>query len=287
MQFNSVLLRAALAASDAILAHRDPTRAATRKPDGSPVTEADLAAEEIVLAQLSRHFPDVPVIAEERVGREGRPHTVGERFFLVDPLDGTREFVAGRDEFTVNIGLIEAGVPIAGVVVAPALAEGYCAEHGAAWHFKIDAGAISDARRIKARARPEALKAVASRSHATPETELFLDQLPILARVSYGSSLKICRLAEGAADIYPRFGRTMEWDTAAADAILRQAGGRIIDVSRTLLCYGDRHGSASDGSFANPPFIALGAWTDAETAVLAGAIARALAGASHIEVKAP
>jgi len=225
------------------------------KLDASPVTVADEAAEKIILADLAVIAPGVPVIAEESVAA-GRVPAIAERFFLVDPLDGTREFVAHRDEFTVNIALIENGEPILGVVFAPARRELYWGDvrAGKAGHIDADpdgtmpamGGAIS-ARRAPA----DGLTAVASRSHRTPETDAFLANYPVVEFRSIGSSLKFCLVATGEADIYPRIGTTMEWDTAAGHAVLKAAGGRVTGLVGEPFRYGKP-------GFKNGNFLARG-----------------------------
>lgn len=193
------------------------------KSDSSPVTAADTAAEAIILSGLAELFPDIPVIAEESVAA-GRIPQVGRRFFLVDPLDGTKQFVSKNGEFTVNIGLIEDGIPTAGIITLPALGIAYwTAGDGTAW--RKDAAGLH---RIACRPAPaEGVAVVASRSHRDAATDAFIAGLTVTDVVSAGSSLKFCRLAEGAADLYPRFGRTMEWDVAAGHAILLAAGGSL------------------------------------------------------------
>ncbi|MBG1230915.1 3'(2'),5'-bisphosphate nucleotidase CysQ [Aestuariivirga litoralis] len=224
------------------------------KADASPVTAADTAAEAIILKGLAQHFPDIPVIAEEEAAA-GKIPAIGSRFFLVDPVDGTREFISRNGEFTVNIGLIENGVPIMGVVYAPALDELYMGATGhGAFRGKINVGesfpGMMEA--IATRACPaEGPVILASRSHRDPETESFIAAQKPSAINNAGSSLKFCRLAEGAADLYPRFGRTMEWDTAAGHAVLLAAGGQMAKADGTPFLYGKQ-------GFANPPFVARG-----------------------------
>lgn len=232
---------------------------ATRhKSDGSPVCEADEAAEAVILEGLARDLPGVPVVAEETAARGDTPTLDGPnaRFVLVDPVDGTKQFVAGEGEFTVNIALIEAGAPIAGVVFAPALKRLYVAG-AAAWAVDHEAGAAlaPDAwTPIATRAYPEAgLDAIVSSKHMCGPTAEFMAGLPIARQVKAGSSLKFCRIAEGAADVYPRFGRTMEWDTAAGHAILTAAGGRVLTPDGAAFTYGD----AAHG-FENGAFVAWG-----------------------------
>ncbi|WGF87489.1 3'(2'),5'-bisphosphate nucleotidase CysQ [Marinivivus vitaminiproducens] len=220
-----------------------------RKEDSSPVTEADEAAEALILKGLAELTPEVPVVAEEAAAAGRVPDVAGGRFWLVDPLDGTREFIGGRGEFTVNIGLIEDGRPVLGVVTAPAMGEAWWGAAGlGAWHRD----ALGE-EMIAVRPRPATgVIAVASKSHSNPETEAFLDAEGVCERIAAGSSLKFCRVAEGKADVYPRLGRTMEWDTAAAHAVLAAAGGSVSRLEdRTPLLYGKP-------GFENPHFIARG-----------------------------
>lgn len=230
----------------------------TEKADKSPVTAADHAAEAIILGGLRAALPDVPCVAEEEIAGGHVPAELGDTFILVDPLDGTREFVEQRKDFTVNIALIRRGAPAIGVVYAPARGVLFGGRPGRA--EKVHTGpdyAIMDRRAVNVRAPADPPAILASRSHSTPETDAFVARYPGAERVSIGSSLKFCMLACGEADIYPRFGRTMEWDTAAGDAVLRAAGG----VTRTLngdpLAYGKRN-QAHDSDFANPHFVAWG-----------------------------
>ncbi|MFB2550048.1 3'(2'),5'-bisphosphate nucleotidase CysQ [Ensifer soli] len=228
------------------------------KPDCSPVTDADEAAEAIILAGLSHHFGTIPVVAEEQAAAGILPDIDGGRFFLVDPLDGTKEFINRRDEFTVNIALIEAGAPVAGVVYAPALGVLYSAEKGLARKQVVAADfSRSDPVLIGCRNAGDRLVAIASRSHNCSETLAYLADHGITDFEAIGSSLKFCLLAEGIADVYPRFGRTMEWDTAAGDAILRAAGGETLTLAGEPLTYGKRH-QQNDSEFANPPFVSRG-----------------------------
>ena len=252
------LTAAAIEAGKAILDVYARDITVDEKADRSPVTEADRRAEEIILAILARAFPDIPVIAEESVAAGTVPDIEGQRFFLVDPLDGTKEFINRRSDFTVNIALISDGEPVAGVVFAPARLVGYVAEGGRAKKFQVTADfAITGTTEIRCRERPENLTAVASRSHSDAETADFLEQNAIRDCTSIGSSLKFCLLAEGLADVYPRFGRTMEWDTAAGDAVLRAAGGRVTTLDGQPFRYGKRR-QANDCDFANPGFIGWG-----------------------------
>lgn len=257
------LIDAALAAGAAIMAVYATDFTIRHKDDASPVTAADQAAEAIILDRLTSILPGVPVVAEEEMSAGHAPVIAGSRFVLVDPLDGTREFVSRNGEFTVNIALIEAGHPVAGVVYAPALDVIYTGVVGAgAGMGDVVEGRIVDWRAVKVREIPhQGLSVLASRNHCGPETEALLARLPIAERVAAGSSLKFCRVAEGAADFYPRLSPTMEWDTAAGDAVLRAAGGRVVTLDGKLLTYGkrDRPGMAD---FLNPWFMAVGAIED-------------------------
>jgi len=219
------------------------------KLDSSPVTEADRAAELIILAALARAAPGVPVIAEEEVAA-GRIPTHDDTYFLVDPLDGTKEFVRGGDDYTVNIGLIEGGTPKLGVVFAPASARlhGGCVGAGA-W---LDEG--EGRRLIRTRARGAQLTAVASKSHLNQATVDYLEAAVGLCDfVAVGSSLKFCIVAEGEADIYPRASPTSEWDTAAGHAVLLAAGGVVYGPDGSPLRYGKR-------AFVNRAFVATSGW---------------------------
>ncbi len=219
------------------------------KSDASPVTEADTAAETIILDGLARLTPDIPVLAEENTAAGEVTDLSGGIFWLVDPLDGTKEFVHKRGEFTVNIALIEEERPTMGVIFVPARETLYFAEGpGKVW--RQQEGGSAEA--ITARHAPkEGLTVVASRSHRTPETDDYIAKFKVAELISAGSSLKLCLLAEGKADLYPRFGRTMEWDIGAGQAILEAAGGRVETLDGQPLRYG------KDGH-DNPYFVARG-----------------------------
>ncbi|MEL6234384.1 MAG: 3'(2'),5'-bisphosphate nucleotidase CysQ [Pseudomonadota bacterium] len=200
------------------------------KSDASPVTQADETADRLIAAGLRAAFPDIPVITEEEA--ESHAQEAAERFILVDPLDGTKEFVNRRGDFTVNIALIEAGLPVRGVVFAPARSRLFWTdEHGASFeeHGTLLPGKISEASPLRV-AKPDndALRIVASKSHRDAATDAYIEQYRVADFVAAGSSLKFCLLATGEADLYPRLGRTMEWDTAAGHAILRGAGGHVV-----------------------------------------------------------
>ncbi len=221
---------------------------ARSKDDGSPVTEADERAQEIIVSRLAGIAPEIPIVAEEALETE-RPEAPGRAFWLVDPLDGTKEFLSRNGEFTVNIALIAEGEPVLGVVLAPALERMFAAAREAGAMLEDSGGR----RQIAARAIPEeGATVVSSRSHGDAEAlAQFTAGRRVAASVPAGSSLKFCLVAAGEADLYPRFGRTMEWDTAAGDAVLRAAGGRVTDLEGRPLCYGKP-------GFENPHFVAWG-----------------------------
>jgi 3'(2'), 5'-bisphosphate nucleotidase len=251
------LAAAAVRAGGAIMRIYGRRCATWRKSDLSPVTEADEIAESIVLAELARILPDVPVVAEEAACGGAAPN-VGREFALVDALDGTREFLKRNDEFTVNIALVRDGAPVCGVVYAPALGRLWLAGGHASGCAVSPDGSLPprQARSVlRARPRPAAgLVALASRSHRDPKTEEFLAGLPLTARRPGGSSIKFCLLAQGDGDVYARLAPTMEWDTAAGDAILRAAGGSVEDAAGVPL----RYGKQTEG-FRNAGFVAWGA----------------------------
>jgi 3'(2'), 5'-bisphosphate nucleotidase len=248
--------RAALLAGPPILEIYKAGPQARYKADASPVTEADERAEAVILAELRRGCADFPIVAEEEAAAGHVPTLTGHAFLLVDPLDGTKEFIAGHDDFTVNIALIRDGVPVAGFVYAPALHVAYAGDaHGAAKLWVDEKFNIVRREPMLARTVASPEIALASRSHRSPETDEFLERCGASEIRSIGSSLKFCLIAEGAADIYPRFGRTMEWDTAAGDAVLRAAGGMTVDLKGEPLRYG-KTGRANEVDFANPDFVA-------------------------------
>lgn len=225
------------------------------KADGSPVTEADRRAERIILDGLSRLAPGVAVVAEEEVAA-GRIPEVNDRFLLVDPLDGTREFLSRNGQFTVNIALIEKGRPLAGVVYAPASGLLFAGGAGEAFRAEVEDGRILRRRTIRVRPAPSRVVVLVSRSHASGE-ETGLQGLAIEHFEAVGSSLKFCLLAAGEADLYPRLGPTMEWDTAAGHAVLEAAGGAVVDRQGRALRYGKR-GEEGQPAFANGAFWAAG-----------------------------
>lgn len=221
-----------------------------RKADESPVTEADRRGETLILEALARRFPDVPVVSEEDASEFGTPDAIGPRFFLVDPLDGTKAFVRGDPNFTVNIALIEDGRPVAGAVTAPPTGETWFTAEGKAW--KRRPGEAASQVFVRPWPKGEALALV---SHTMKEeTALALAaQYGFDRREGMDSSVKFCRIAEGVADIYPRHGPTMEWDIAAGHAVLEAAGGRVTTPEGEPFVYGK-----ADQGFRNGWFVARG-----------------------------
>jgi 3'(2'), 5'-bisphosphate nucleotidase len=256
----SALVPAVLAAGAIEMRHYRSGVAVEAKANQSPVTIADREAEAVLVAAIAAAAPGISIIAEEAVSA-GRMPAIGPAFFLVDPLDGTREFIEQRGEFTVNIALVRDGAPVFGIVYAPATEELYvtlapdrAAMARVATREEPVALADLDLAPIHARAPdPSALVALASRSHSNAETEAFLARYRIATRTNAGSSLKFCAIARGAADIYPRLGPTMEWDTAAGHAVLLAAGGAVTTLDGAPL----RYGNTARG-LRNPHFVAWG-----------------------------
>ncbi|WP_235911648.1 3'(2'),5'-bisphosphate nucleotidase CysQ [Mesorhizobium xinjiangense] len=254
--------RLALAAGREILAVRQAGFTADTKADSSPVTEADRRAETIILDGLRARYPQIACVAEEEMSEGRVPAEIGDAFFLVDPLDGTKEFVGGKSDFTVNIAYVVDGTPVVGAVYAPARGALYAGRPGHAEQVAVSAAGDPGGRHaMSVSPCNDPVRVVASRSHRTPETDSFIAECGEAEIVSVGSSLKFCLLAAGEADLYPRFGRTMEWDTAAGDAVLRAAGGRTLLLDGAPFRYGKRN-QADDVDFANPYFIALGGLKD-------------------------
>ena len=243
-------------AAAAILAIRPSTLAPRLKADRSPVTAADEASDAVIAAGLARLLPEWPIVSEES---SSGPQVLGARFALVDPLDGTKEFLAGRTEFTVNIALVHNGKPMAGFIAVPALGLLYRGVVGrGAERLHIAPGALPSKATaitaIKARPRPiDGLVATVSRSHIEPASEAFLKRLPVRERLACGSALKFCRIAEGSADVYPRLSPTCEWDVSAGHAIILAAGGTLTTPAGGPMTYG--HG---DAEFRVPGFVAWG-----------------------------
>lgn len=225
------------------------------KADYSPVSDADERAEEVILARLEEALPGVPVLAEERASRDGVGGNQWDAFLLVDPVDGTKEFINRRGDFTVNIALICHGVPIAGAVYAPARKEMYFGgAHAQLIEDFAPGETLREGRRLTTRAYPaEGLTAITSASHLDDQTKAFIAARNVTAQTAIGSSLKFCWVAAGKADVYPRFAPTMEWDTAAGQAVLIAAGGQVLrpDGAPFVYCKG------AEG-FRNGPFIAWG-----------------------------
>ena len=242
-----VALRAALAGGEAAMRVYAHAFEVTQKDDKTPVTEADLASERVILAILAAAFPEIPVVSEETVPEAGF-ESPAARFWLVDPLDGTREFVAKNGEFAVLIGLIEDCRPVLGVVHGPAVGLTYTA-HGPGTAMRRRAGGLFEPIRARVPA-PDGVVVVHSRSHENSRrlAEYFQDR-PVIERQKCGSALKFGVLAAGEADCYPRFGTTMEWDTAAGQAVLEAAGGQVLDLSGAPLQYG-KPGLKNDGFLA-------------------------------------
>lgn len=264
------LFQPVIAAGACIMRHFDDGTETLTKSDGSPVTAADREAEAIILAALAEIAPSVPVMAEEAAS-SGEMLFEGETFFLVDPLDGTREFAARRPEFTVNVALVQNKVPVFGLIYAPAISQLYWTV-GRQQAFKAIVtckGAPAslkdvDAQRLSTRAaHAGAQTIVASRSHGSQELETWLRNIEIEARVNIGSSLKFCLVAEGKADLYPRFGPTKEWDTAAGHAIVLAAGGSVTCADGTPFVYAKR-----ETNYLNPAFIV---WSGTSRAARASA----------------
>ncbi len=259
-QLMEALCRIAVRAGAAIMDHYATEIVVSEKDDKTPVTEADQEAEDIILPALADAAPGIPIVSEEATAAGAKPK-VGPAFFLVDPLDGTREFINKNGEFTVNIALIEDGQPTMGVVYAPAKNRMfYSAGPSHAFELDIepntqgslDAGAKPMPLNVRP-ADPKGMTAVASRSHRDHKTDEYLSMYNIKDFLSAGSSLKFCLIAAGEADIYPRHGRTMEWDTAAGHAVLAGAGGRVDEMDGSPLTYGKL-----DRGLDNPYFVAKG-----------------------------
>lgn len=240
------ILPIARQAGAAILAvYADGSTAVESKDDGSPVTQADLAAHRVIHPRLQGLLPDCPVVSEEDEGSQAHRQAQG-RFWLIDPLDGTKEFIARNGEFTVNIALIEDGRVVLGVVYAPVLDAMYWGGAGLGAFRSVGGQTVA----IQTGAdEAGSCRVVASKSHLNEATQALIDRLGPVSLVQAGSSLKFCRLAEGAADIYPRLAPTCEWDTAAAQAVLEGAGGAVLDLHGQPLHYGK-------ADVLNPSFIA-------------------------------
>jgi len=237
-------------AGAAIMRIYDADYTIARKDDASPLTAADLAAHHAIVDGLAALTPQIPVLSEESAEQAAWSERRGwARYWLVDPLDGTREFIKHNGEFTVNIALIEDGAPTLGVVYAPALDEMYTAWHGGHAYAQTPQHGIVA---ISTRARVTPLVVAGSRSHADPRMLIALDKLGTHELISLGSSLKFCRTAQGEADLYVRYGLTSEWDTAAGQCVLEQAGGGVTRLDGSRLTYNTKE------SLLNPDFLAFG-----------------------------
>jgi 3'(2'), 5'-bisphosphate nucleotidase len=229
----------AIAARAAAAIRQCGTASLQHKADGSPVTAADQAAEAVILQDLKRLAPGIPIVSEERSAEDqayaGTPR--GATYFLVDPLDGTRDFIAGRDEFTVNIALINLGAPLIGIIAAPAadLAWRGIVGHGAERMTLTDQSGPTAIRTRPRSARPVIM---ISRSHLDPDTKAYLAGVSHASSVTCGSSIKFCRIAEGSADLYPRLAPTHDWDVAAGHALVLAAGGDVTAADGSPLVYG-------------------------------------------------
>lgn len=228
------------------------------KENKSPLTEADAVAQSVIAERLARLQPALPILSEEAVQAFSGPNDSG-RYWLVDPLDGTKEFIKRNGEFTVNIALIEGGRPVLGVVYAPALNVAYLAEEGLG-AFKVGVDGVRNPIRVAEHTEGTLWRIVGSRSHAGDSLAVLLRQLGPHELLSMGSSLKFCLVAEGSADVYPRLGLTSLWDTAAAQCVVEQAGGRVIQLNGSSLTYGN------PAVILNPFFVVHGIsavnWTD-------------------------
>jgi 3'(2'), 5'-bisphosphate nucleotidase len=242
-----ILTTIAIRAAAAILRLDCRNVSMRQKADESPVTLADEAAQSVILRDLTEGFPRVPIVSEEA----DRPDAPGDTFFLVDPLDGTREFLAGRDEYTVNIALVRDGVPVIGVVGAPALGLIWRGGAGHAERISVADGMPSGRSTIKTRRWPAERVAAVSRSHYEAASAEFLQRFAPITELTCGSALKFCRVAEGAADLYPRLAPTSEWDVAAGHAVVVAAGGLVTAPDGTKLTYGR-------AGFRVPGFVAWG-----------------------------
>ena len=247
-------LTALIARAGAEIGAASPATVVRRlKPDQSPVTAADEASEAVIMRGLARILPDVPVVAEESADTAAPVDLTGS-FVIVDPLDGTREFLAGRDEFTVNLAIVTRGLPVAGIIAAPKQGKlwrgviGYGAER-----LRLSGGGTDRAEPISTRPWPDAPVAAVSRSHMDAATDKFVSALGPITRVPCGSAIKFCHIAEGSADIYPRLATTCEWDVAAGHALVVAAGGIVTAPLGVPLTYG-----RAAGNFRVPAFVAWG-----------------------------
>ena len=246
--FSKAICEIAIAAGEEILSIYNGDFEVLRKNDESPVTKADTVAETLILERLRKLSDNIPIVAEEEYSSGVTTNLPGDTFWLVDPLDGTKEFVSRNGEFTVNIALIVDAKPQLGVVHLPVTGQTYWTDGShRAWHRQA-----GQDQAISSRTAPtDGIVAILSRSHVTPETEQYLAAFDIKEKIKAGSSLKFCKIAEGKADIYPRLGTTMEWDIAAGHAVLAASGGSVCRLDGLPLLYGK-------AGFRNPHFVAKG-----------------------------
>ncbi|RXE93505.1 3'(2'),5'-bisphosphate nucleotidase CysQ [Pseudoalteromonas phenolica] len=241
------ILQLSVEAGDAIMGIYAKDFNVEYKEDESPVTDADLAAHKVIAAGLQQLTPDIPVLSEESAGIDWTTRQTWNQYWLVDPIDGTKEFIKKNGEFTVNIALIKAGKPILGVVHAPALNVSYLAAEAVGAFKQCDEARIE--LKVTQKANTGLIKVVGSRSHPSPDLAAYLEQFDDVEMVPKGSSLKLCLVAEGEADIYPRLGPTSEWDTGAGHAVAEIAGATITQVDGSALTYNQKE------SYLNPYFI--------------------------------
>ena len=247
-------LSALIARACAEIGATSPTTMVRRlKPDQSPVTAADEASETVILQGLTQILPKMPVVAEESASAAAPANLTGS-FVIVDPLDGTREFLAGRDEFTINLAIVTRGLPVAGIIAAPKQGQLWrgVIGHGAE-RLRLSGGSSGPAEAISTRSWPDAPVAAVSRSHMDAATDKFVSSLGPITRVPYGSAIKFCHIAEGSADIYPRLATTCEWDVAAGHALVVAAGGLVTAPLGIPLTYG-----RAAENFRVPAFVAWG-----------------------------
>ena len=247
-------LSALIARACAEIGATSPTTMVRRlKPDQSPVTAADEASETVILQGLTQILPKMPVVAEESASASAPANLTGS-FVIVDPLDGTREFLAGRDEFTINLAIVTRGLPVAGIIAAPKQGQLWrgVIGHGAE-RLRLSGGSSGPAEAISTRPWPDAPVAVVSRSHMDAATDKFISALGPTTRVPCGSAIKFCHIAEGTADIYPRLATTCEWDVAAGHALVVAAGGLVTAPLGIPLTYG-----RAAENFRVPAFVAWG-----------------------------
>ena len=253
MHYSSILpdvIKIADEASEKVLHIYQSDFKVSYKDDHSPITAADIASHDIIVKGLRNISRDIPILSEEGAEISWEERKKWRRFWLIDPIDGTKDFTQRTGEFTVNIAMIEDGEPVMGVVTAPALKEAFWGIKGEGAHMRDRTGRVH---RIRVAEPKDTLRVVASKNHLNEETRAFIETLGAHETVQAGSSLKFCRIAEGHADIYPRMGPTSEWDTAAAHAVLLAAGGKVQTPEGQPLVYGKEN-------ILNPNFIAAGNW---------------------------